>query len=62
MLWMSHPKPKRGPKHEKYIPKVLVDFSFLTIQSKQFIPSTNIKNFHNNFIKDTPKVSQSSMQ
>ena len=28
------PKTQKGPKHEKYIPKVPVDFSFLKIQSK----------------------------
>ena len=56
------PQTQKSSKHEKCIPKVLVNFSFLIIQSKQFIQSTNIKNFHNNFIKNTPKVSQNSMQ
>ena len=32
---------------------------FLTIQSKNFSPTS--RNFHNNFIKDTPKVSQAFM-
>ena len=42
--------------------KVPVYFSFLINQSKQSIPSTNIKDIHNNFIKYTFKVSQNSMQ
>ena len=28
------PQTQKGSKHEKYNPKVLIDFSFLTIQSK----------------------------
>ena len=53
---------QKGPKHEKNISKVFVNFTFLTIQSKIHYQSINIKNYHNNFINDTPKVSQSSMQ
>ena len=32
------PQPQKGPKHEKYIPKIPINFSFLKIQPKQFIP------------------------
>ena len=56
------PRTQKGPKYEKNILKVPVDFCFLIIQSKIHYQSTNIKNYHNNFINDTPKVSQSFMQ
>ena len=56
------PQTQKGPKPEKNISKVPVDFSFLTMQFKIHYQSTNIKNYHKNFINDTLKVSQSSMQ
>ena len=33
MAFLSHLKPKKGPKHEKYIPRIPVDFSFLANQA-----------------------------
>ena len=51
------PQNQNGPKQEKDISKALVDFSFLTIQSKKkkIISSTNTKNYYHNSIKYTPQ-------
>ena len=45
------PQPQKGPKHEKYIPKIPINFSFLKIQPKQFIPRlclVHVKYFQEN--------------
>ena len=57
------PQTPKGLKHEKDVSSTCkFFFSFLTIQSTKIISSTNIKNYHNNSIKYTLKVSQSSKQ
>ena len=55
------PNPKGSKAWERRL-KVLIDFSFSTIQSTKIISSTKIKNYHNNSVEYTLKVSQSSKQ
>lgn len=52
------PNSKMVQNMRKVQPKGICNF-FLTMQSKEFSPTS--RNFHSNFIKDAPKVSQSFM-
>ena len=56
---VSRPKPQRVQSMRE-TSQVPVNFSFLTIQSTKFLSSANNKNYHNNPIEYTFRVSQSS--